>query len=194
MQRLLAYLLNLITMGFTVSIRETMEFGERIGRGEDITIPKECRPNSDIVYEVLVYANRMLPEFDLLTNEEKRLVSDIVAYLMRPDLLKRDVDGSANATPLYNDPDELGLEWELPDTNENLWKGSEYFRCFSGVMSWVPGIYDKLDPKDRSLAPAFKLADLCAYLIDSKELQNYEYTPEELVKFHQTVDREMEEV
>lgn len=198
-------------MAFTVSIRDCEALEKRLKEGKESNLPKECKSNSDIIYEILQHAYRVLPNFKLLADSEVRQIADVVAYMMRTDVLK---SGAApfGCIPLpdtripkiagedgikvhlKNNPTELSPEWELENINEYLTIGAELFRCYAGAIDFIPKLYDKLDPEKHSLAPAFTLADMTAFLLSPSDLVDYEYTPEEIRKFHETLDREMEEV
>lgn len=51
---------------------------------------------------------------------------------------------------------------------------------------------DKLDK--HSLAPAFVLADMTAFLLNPLDLDDHKYLPEERTKFHRRLVRDIEDV
>lgn len=204
-------------MVFTVSVRDTRPLEGRLKKGKELDdiLPEECKHNSKVIYEILGYVDRVLPEFKSVSDRERKIIADSVSYLMRTDIIIPArfafgptylLDETINKVPaeekaklkipisLKNDPEQLNPKWKLPDTDEYINKGAEFFRCYSGVMSWIRTLYDKLDPENHSLTPAFKMADVTAFLVNPDNLIDYSYTPEEIIKFHETLEREMSSV
>jgi len=201
-------------MSFTVSVRDDRPLEERLRKGLDIEIPDECRHNSNVIYQILKYAPKVIPSFNNLEDGEVKKIADVAAFLIRPDLIK---NGYALIGPkpfqqgdkikivneseepefsvhLRNNPEDLTPDFEVPAKEPYLSHGAEYFRCYAGAISWIPGLYEKLDPENHSLNPVFKMADLTAHLIDPDDLTDYRYSDEEISNFHKTLRREMEEI
>lgn len=200
-------------MSFTVSIRDNRKLEKMLKEGLDIELPKDCIHNSLVIYELLKYAPKVLPEFANLKEDEIKKIAGTVAYLLRPDLItadsgyviigpnpyfkkanKRVANEAKFSYHLRNDPKKLTPDFD-PDFKD--WEqdaGAEFFRCYCGALESIPGLYDKLDPNRHSLYPAFKLADLTAYLLDPKDLTDYDYSKDELSKFHKTLNDEMAEI
>lgn len=202
-------------MAWTVSVRDDFELERRLKEGEEIDLPEECKHNNEVIYQILQYADRVLLEFKLLSDKEVRTIADTVTYLMRPDIIisgemavigpnplvekttlriPNETDERNFKVHLRNNPDELSPEWEIPKNESYLTIGSEFFRVYTAAISWMPRMYDRLDPQNRSLKPAFRLADLTAYLLDPKDITDYRYNDEEIEKFHQTLRKEAEEI
>ncbi len=200
-------------MVYSVSVRDCNELERKLGAEEALEIPEECKRNSDVIYHVLHYADRLIPSFKELSNEEVRTIADSVAYLMRPDLLKNGncygpspvfeamgefimIGEEENEKPeihLKNNPDDIVEGWELPRESPYTAIGAELFRCYGATMAWAPSILEKVS-KDGAFSVAFPLADLSAYLLNTSDLTDYSYTPEEVNGFHTTLAREMREI
>jgi len=196
-------------MVFTVSIRETEELERRLKAGLKIELPKECLHNSKVIYELLGYVDRVFPGFKKASSQERKTIAGAVAYLMRTDLLilgrvaigpipysqKRGAAGKGDSEiSLRNSPKKLSPKWKMPNTPENSNMGAELYRCYSAAISWIPGLNDRLDPKYHSLTPAFTCADVTAFLLDPKDLDDYHYSPGEVNAFDEKLAREMERV
>ncbi|MFC1697437.1 hypothetical protein ACFL1H_03835 [Nanoarchaeota archaeon] len=194
-------------MVYTVSIRNTDILEKRLRNKEDIEplLNDEIKHNSKVFNELLKYSERMMPEFKLITDEERKLMSDTIAYMIRTDNIKTRSTYGPTLAPetqipkiygedgifphLKNNPDNLHPEF-VYDGNQ---LGAEIFRCLTGVVVWIPGIADKLD-ENSTLNPAFKMADMLAYLLDTKDLLDYKYTEDEKNKYHKALAKDMSEI
>lgn len=187
-------------MVFTVSVRDTEKLENDLRLGKKVKFPEECEHNSKVIYTLLnQIPSEKIPELSQLTEEEKRLMSNIVAYAMRPDLIKERVYSPIGPQPLRaeypkklisrkkiiprNNPDNLkNEEWKIPD--EYIKIGSELFRCFSFARASIPSIQSKFKHLP------FDLTDALAYLLNPEDLTDYIYTKEEIDKFHETLMKE----
>ncbi|QQG40282.1 MAG: hypothetical protein HYS81_02640 [Candidatus Aenigmatarchaeota archaeon] len=199
-------------MVFTVSVRDTRILDESLRARRPVTLPDECTHNSHVVRHLLSFAPRVLPAFGNLDEEDVKRVADSVAYLMRPDLIIHGMIGMGprpvvtKTLPvihgedgvhvhLRNDPKVLSPDWKLGKKNEYLWNtGAELFRCYSGTLSEMPYALKELGVGTDYMKPAFGLADLTAFLLDPRDLTDYDYTPEEIGRFTRTLVKEMREV
>ncbi len=204
-------------MSFTVSVYDTEVLEEKLRQGQGINLPEECRYNSEVIYQILQHGYRVLPEFSSLSEDEVRMLADSVAYMMRTDIIipqefpfgpmplpEKTVLDVYDINNVYvylrNDPDILSSKWELLDYfRDSLQKkelngydnvACELFRCYSAAITWI-GLYGKLDPVKRSLNPAFKLAQMTAFLLCPGNLVDYQYTPEDIERFNSTLEREI---
>lgn len=204
-------------MSFTVSVYDTEVLEEKLRQGQGINLPEECRYNSEVIYQILQHGYRVLPEFSSLSDDEVRTLADSVAYMMRTDIIipqrfsfgimrlpEKIVPNVYDINNVYvtlrNDPDILSPEWELlyyfrdslqeKELNECDTVACEFFRCYSAVTAWM-GLRKKLDPVRRSLDPEFKLAQMTAFLLCPDNLVDYQYTPEDIEKFNNILEREI---
>lgn len=186
-------------MVFTVSVRDIEKLEYDLNSGKKIKFPEECKRNSKVIYELFNHiSSEKVPELSQLTEKEKRLMSNVVAYAMRPDLIKGSYSLlgpkplnsdypkkliSRKKVTLRNNPDDLkNREWKIP--NEYLTIGSELFRCLSFARVSIPSVQSKFKHLP------FDLADALAYLLNPEDLTDYLYTKEEIDKFHETLMKE----
>ncbi|HLC78339.1 MAG TPA: hypothetical protein VJH92_04400 [Candidatus Nanoarchaeia archaeon] len=196
-------------MAFSVSIRNFGILREGYEQTGKIPVSEEIKHNSDVIKNVLQYAPRILPRFLLLDENEVGNVSDSVAYLMRTDSIITNRmgigpsfhDGSRRPViygedgvkfHLLNNPSDLRLEFELPKEYWN--RGGEFFRCYSATFDLMTSLKDKLSPEGRLFAISFPLADLTAYLLDTRDLVDYNYNKTEIDSFNSKLARQMNEV
>ncbi|MEA2004557.1 MAG: hypothetical protein U9O53_06425 [archaeon] len=190
---------------------------EKLRDGQDIDLPEECRYNSEVICQILQYADRVLSEFSSLSDDEVRKISDSVAYMMRTDIIiQQKIPFGPKPLPeeiipteydindvyvcLRNNQDVLSPEWELPyydrdslqeEENKKTHNVSlEFSRCYSAAISWA-GLYDRLNPVICSSDPAFKLGAVTAFLLSLDDLVDYQYTPEDVEKFNNALDNEI---
>ncbi|MBI4450390.1 hypothetical protein HY642_00310 [Candidatus Woesearchaeota archaeon] len=201
-------------MAFTVSARSYDELKSKATRGEPF-LPDECRRNSEVFFHLLQYTPRVLPSFSKLSEKDVRMIADIVAYMIRPDIVKT---GSVEigpcplpAQPVRGVCGEDGLEFHVKNSPETLHPGfelgqatprdegilnraAECFRCYNAVFDVMPHLYGVLTPGSRSLKGAFILADVTGYLLDPNDLTDYSYTATQRSRFNRTLDDEMRTV
>ena len=188
----------MINMVFTVSVRDLDKLEDDMRSGKKLEIPEECVHNSSVFYKLMDYVpSEKVPEMLSLTQGERKLMSDIVSYAVRPDLIKRG-RYSIGPTPLNpeypkkliggnvtikNNPEDLKVKgWKIPD--EYIAVGAELFRCLGFARIVIPTVH----PKFKNLP--FDLADSLAYLLEPDNLTDYLYTKEEINKFHETLMKE----
>ncbi|NOQ37525.1 hypothetical protein GQ472_01425 [archaeon] len=201
-------------MVFSFSVYDLGVLEKKLRLEQDIDLSEECRYNSEVIYQILQYADRVLPEFSSLSDDEVRKMADSVAYMMRTDIIiqqqipfgliplpeeiKPSVYDINNVyVHLRNDPDILSPEWELPyydrdplqveDFKKTHNVATEFLRCYSAIITWS-GLSDKLNPVVCSFDPAFKLAQVTAFLLTLGDLANYQYTPEDIERFNNTLN------
>jgi hypothetical protein len=167
--------------------------------------PEECEHNGEIIYELLGRVPyERVPELSQLSEEEKKLMGSVVAYIIRPDLIKggyaligpnplgppdeypKKLISQKEAT-LRNDPGDMKRRsWKLPE--EYCTIGGELFRCLCAATSYIPSVSSKFK------GLPFNLADAIAYLLDPEDLTDYLYTKKDIDKFDRTLKREIAEV
>ena len=207
----------IIFMLFPFSVRDLGVLEEKLRYGQDIDLPEECRYNSEVIYQILQYADKVLPEFGSLSDGEVRKIADSVAYMMRTDIIIQqklpfgpkplpeeiiptEYDINNVYVCLRNDPYVLSPEWELPyydggSLREEDFKKThnvaiEFLRCYSAVITWA-GLDDKLNPVSCSSNSAFKLAHVTAFLLSLDNLVDYQYTPEDVERFNNALNNEI---
>jgi hypothetical protein len=176
------------------------------------TLPEEVRHNAAVLYHILDYTNRLMPAFSDLPDKDTKTIADMVAYMMRTDLLLRvgpyvimgpklllqgripvDNHDSESLDVLANDPDRLRVGWSLVDERERIkdcWtlhnRSSEFARCYQFVVhNFFRSMRDEWSASGDRCIPEFTLADMTAYLLDVNDLDDYRYTEEERHAFHQ---------
>lgn len=198
-------------MSWPISIRDTKYLENILKEDKEIDLPRECKWNSGVIYNLLQYADRVLPRFKLLSDKQARKVADSVAYLMRPDLIKQAGHSLFGVQPLpefiflkiygedgvkvhlRNNPNELSEEWNF-HAGEYMNVGQELFRCYAATISWIPKMYEILDPESHSFQPAFRLSDMTTFLLVPNDLTDYEYSQEEIDNFNRSLIKRASEI
>jgi len=191
-------------MSWPISIRDTRYLENILKEGKEINLPQECKYNSEVIYGLLQYADKVLPRFKFLPNKEIRKISDSVAYLIRPDLIKQVGHSLFGIQPLpevmfpmiygedgikvhlRNNPNELSEDWDF-HAGEYMNVGQELFRCYATTISWIPRMHEILDPENHSFQPAFKLSDMTTFLLVPNDLTDYKYSQDEIDKFDKSL-------
>ena len=191
---------------WTVSVRDYDKLKHALENGEKFQYPEECRHNSNVIREILKYAPKILPTFGGLSENEIGSISDIVSYVMRPDLV---INGFGLVGPqplrkampaqsekayttsikLAGDPNKITPDFEKED--DPGFRTAELFRCYCCVLDCMPQLYDKLIPGESHLGPAFRLADLTGYLLSPEDLTDYSYTEGEIENFNKVLGGEV---
>jgi hypothetical protein len=195
-------------MSFSVSVRNLGVWRESYEQTGKIPTSPEMKHNSAVIMNVLQYAPRVLPRFSLLNNGEVENISDSVAYLMRADMIIRNRTGfgpsfhDGTRRPiiygedgvkfhLLNNPSDLNPNFEIPERYMN--GGGEFARCYSGTFDLMTDLRDRLSPEGGLYSIAFSLADLTAYLLDSRDLRDYTYNKTEIDSFNSKLVKELSE-
>ncbi len=193
------------------SIRDVSELEKKV-KGT-FEFPEECKHNAEVIRNILGYANRVIPEFVNIPNEEVREISEMVAFVMRTDLIIRigeyEIIGPkplfhgripTNSTNqevlgvLANDPNRLYPGWSLMKDEEhnipNFWtfynRANEFGRCYGFILNkFFPKTREMLGASQYGGIPEYRLADLTAYLLDINDLDDYRYTSKETRRFHE---------
>jgi hypothetical protein len=176
-------------MSFTVSVRPTRPLEQALRKGEPFVWPEEITHNSNVVYGLLGYADRVVPAFAGLSDPERRMVADSVSYMMRPDIIKERVSrgpSEPGVVHLRNDPSVLNPEFGYYGGNV----GAELYRCISATILWIPSVWEKVKDGAGSCAPAFKLADMMSFLLEPSDISDYRYTRKEIAAYEATLARE----
>ncbi len=171
-------------MEYIGTVRPIHELEQKLRAGEPLNIPDECKHNSDVIYEILTHAHLAIPTFENVSAEEKRYISDAMAYLLNPrNIIQEQVERDPEAPiRLRKKPESLydGIHTDRKLRNEeNLHISSEFYRCFDFVFNWIPGLREKVDPKGH--AP-FKIGFISWYLLDPSEIDLYNYSSEIIEK------------
>ena len=195
----LKFFWDMICMVFTVSVRDLDRLEKDLRSGKKISLPQECYHNSRVVCTLLEYVPpEKVPEISQLAQDEKKSMSDVVAYAMRPDLIKQRNYSPIGPKPLNpnypkklisekvtlkNSPDDLKIKgWEIPD--EYMMAGSELFRCLGFARAVIPSLQSKF-----KYLP-FNLAGSLSYLMSPEDLTDYLYTKREIDRFHRILMKE----
>ncbi|MFA5796857.1 MAG: hypothetical protein WC916_02335 [Candidatus Woesearchaeota archaeon] len=193
-------------MSWPVSIRDTRILEDCLKNNKEIVLDDACEHNSDIFYTLLQYADKVMPEMILLTDKQIHIIADSVAYLVRTDSILNGYNfigpnfAPCTANPkmytedgfqvhLRNNPELLHPNLKLDDKYTST--AAELFRCYSAALEWS-GIGNILD--DKTLGPAFKLADATAFLLVSTDLIDYTYTKEETERFNKSIIKRASEI
>ncbi|MDE1761632.1 MAG: hypothetical protein KGH59_02455 [Candidatus Micrarchaeota archaeon] len=193
---------------FTISIRDYRPLEDALRSGKIMKLDAQCTHNSNVIREILRYAPRVLPQFGSLSDGEVRQIADSVAYLMRTDIIKAGAF-AFGPMPFQGNPkrskvsgtvhiraevEALSPDFEIPyENNPRANMAGELFRCYVATQTWM-SLTERLDPKHRSLAPSFKLADLTAHLIETDDLVDYVYTAEEIAQYRKALSGELRDV
>ena len=76
-------------MAFTVSARDYESLEHCIKTGRPYELPEEVARSRIVFKELLGYAKKVLPDFAVLEQKEVQQIADIVAYLVRTDMVMR---------------------------------------------------------------------------------------------------------
>jgi hypothetical protein len=197
-------------MSFRVSVRDTKYWDKRVRNRLPLELTDECKLNSSIIAQIIPLARPALTRFGV-TQDEIKYLADSVAYLLRTDLIKANMDlyfqvsppdervpvfygENGNEIRLLHKSSEIKSGFELKDTGlyEKLHNsGAEWFRCYSATIH-EGKFTDKLTDDGNSFTPSFVLADVTAYLLDPTQIIDYTYTAEEEEKFQEGLERDFE--
>ena len=193
-------------MVFSVSVRDVDFLENKLKNNEPFEISEECKHNSMILFSILEYVSRSLPEFGNLEQKDKKRIADAVSYLLRPEYIRMDkpvygpLPASEKKFPdLYgenglsvtfrNNPDNVTQEWKI-SKDENTLIGAELFRCYNAVLTWDSNIKNKISKERGTMEIAFYMADVTLYLVSPWELKEYTYTKEEISVFNEKLRSE----
>ena len=166
-------------MGFTVSVRDANRKWVKDVINRTFELPKDCYHNSVVLYELSRYIPLKLPEFGELPEDERKLIADVTAYLLRPDLIKGPasmdlvpfgpipvttgllsegsvdaiIDGEVPKPKVHfrNDPEDLYADdWRLPEEGYHS-IGAELYRCLHGAVYYVTDYEGKLQRKEKRI-------------------------------------------
>lgn len=197
-------------MTFRVQVRESKELEQLLSEGKDFThlLNDEVQHNSNVIRHLLQYADRVIPKFKDLSEQEVKNIADAIAFSLRTDLVKREHNYFAAATlaepipktygedgiqvHLKGDPEELNPKFKLTSEDERknrIYGADEIFRscCFAMQIS---KLYEKLD-YGSSMAPCFLLGDMISYLLEPNDIIDYTYEEEEKRKYQEAVRKDM---
>jgi len=201
-------------MAFRIQIRNYEKWEKEIIKG-DIQIPNECQDNSLIISWILnKYASKVVYDIQKLEEKEIQTIAKSVAYLVRTDILKSEISGllippikiklpkeDSTKIDLLNNPKELNENWKP------FWKGNyghkediyaaraaELFRCYWMTISKIPNLEGRLYLKGESFGCATNLANVTTYLLNPKNINDYEYTPKEIKEFNDILIKQMSEI
>lgn len=207
-------------MTFRHIIRDCKELESRLRNGQELELPEECEHNSRVIYHLLQYADKAVPECLALSDQEIRTMAKSMAYIMRTDIIKSGISaigpvpylkgltdsfGDYNNVGvkinLRNDPNELNEKWELPEPPSELndsqdWEIEKQFNRSVYLGSYVWKIADWMGLWDRLpyIDTALRIGDVLAFLLNPNDLVDYNYSPREIQKFHEVLEEQIKEV
>jgi len=179
-------------------VRDETNIDDCLRKGKQIEIPTECRHNSNVFRELLPYVNRVLPTFSP-TDKELQLMSDYVAYVLRPDVIHFNSEygkirhsafsviyrEDGIVAHLRNDPSILHPDWEpfWREVKAPQYKRihTELFSCFAHFFMNCPSLAKKFDPAFE--LPVAQTSDVITYILDPFDIDDYDYSLQELADF-----------
>lgn len=198
-------------MSFVVSVRDTKYWEETLRVRGKLNLSDECESNSRAISQIIPLARSALSRYNV-SSEDVKYISDSVAYLLRTDLVKTNtclysqivppIDrapvffGEDSKVRLINDPKLITKDFELRHTGlyEKLHNsGAEWFRCYSATIHQA-NFTDNLTNDGNSFSPAFVLADVTAFLLDTTQLIDYNYSDLERKRFGKELARDLSEI
>lgn len=199
-------------MAFKIQIRNFEKWEKDIIKGH-IEIPKECENNALIFSWILnEYAPKVVPNLKNLYSEEIQTIAKSIAYMVRSDLLKSNIqeiflppfqikipkEKYFVNIELLNNPEKLYEGWRAfwhgkfgQEENTYAHRAAELFRCYWGTIYKMPNLEGRLYIKNKCFGCASDLADVTAYLVNPENLTDYEYTSKEKNKFNKKLVKQL---
>jgi hypothetical protein len=200
-------------MAWTVSVRDVKPLEYALRNNTSLSIPEECNHNADVIWGILGYAPKVIPDFKSLDDNVIFRMAQSVAYLMRPDIVISGYLGLVGPNPFNkpqgvpmpgqkrsitfrNDPSTLYEGFQIKRStmdDRDFARGAELFRCYSATLIFSD-LTSKLRHSPNSMGVAYELADMTVHLLTPTDLDHYFYSPELIATFNNKLEREAEEV